>query len=76
MSKISKIGFWASFPDILGAIRIHGRDGVRIQLDIPEGNILDAIQTIAHRNQAFWVEIDPNITPTKESTNLWDAQRS
>ncbi len=67
MSEISKIGFWASFPDILGAIRIHGRDGVRIQLDIPEGNMLDAIQTIAHRNQAFWVEIDPDKKPKDDS---------
>ena len=56
------ISFMASFPAIQSAIKITGDgNGMRIQLDVPEIDILQALHVIAMRQQAFKVTIEPLI---------------
>lgn len=52
--------FTASFPAIQSAIKITGDGGgMRIQLDVPEIDLLNALHVIAMRQQAFKVTIEP-----------------
>lgn len=54
------ISFSASFPSIQSAIIISGDgNGVRIKLDIPETDLLPFLQSIAMRQTAFKVTIEP-----------------
>lgn len=54
------IQFRASFPAIQSAIIISGDgSGVRIKLDIPEIDLLPFLHTLAMRQQAFKVTIEP-----------------
>jgi hypothetical protein len=52
------IKFLASFPDIQSAIKI-GRDSMRIQLDIPESEVQEAVKLLALRDVVLRVEIKP-----------------
>ena len=54
------IVFTASFPAIQSAIKITGDGGgMRIQLDIPEIDLLNALNILAMRQKAFKVIIEP-----------------
>ncbi len=54
------ISFRASFPSIQSAIVISGDgNGVRIKLDIPEVDLIPFLQSIAMRQTAFKVTIEP-----------------
>ena len=54
------ISFRASFPAIQSAIIISGDgSGVRVKLDIPEVDLLPFLHTLAMRQQAFKVTIEP-----------------
>lgn len=54
------ITFRASFPAIQSAIVISGDgSGVRIKLDIPEVDLLPFLHTLAMRQTAFKVIIEP-----------------
>jgi len=54
------ITFRASFPAIQSAIIISGDgSGVRIKLDIPEVDLLPFLHTLAMRQSAFKVTIEP-----------------
>ena len=60
MSDDTPIQFRASFPPIQSAIVISGDgSGVRIKLDIPEVDLLPFLHTLAMRQQAFKVTIEP-----------------
>jgi len=50
--------FLASFPCIQSAIKI-GPDGMRIQLDIPESEMGEAVKLLAWRDQILQVTITP-----------------
>lgn len=56
--------FLATIPDILSAIKL-GRDGARIQLDIPEIEMGNALDILAWRNCVLRVTIEP--------TEVWDG---
>ena len=52
--------FIASFPGIQSAIKIHGDgNGMRIQLDIPESEMAEAVLMLAWRQKALRVRIEP-----------------
>lgn len=69
--KSDPITFRASFPAIQSAIIISGDgSGVRIKLDIPEIDLLPFLHTLAHRQTAFQVTIEPlQEDEIKRSTN-------
>lgn len=60
MSDDTPITFRASFPAIQSAIVISGDgSGVRVKLDIPEVDLLPFLHTLAMRQTAFKVTIEP-----------------
>ena len=52
------IKFLASLPDIQAAIKLGGV-GMRIQLDVPESELPNAIKILNLRNKVFQVTIEP-----------------
>ena len=53
--------FRASFPGIQSAIKIHGDgNGMRVQLDIPESEMAEAIQLLAWRQRVLRVTVGPD----------------
>ena len=52
------IEFLASLPAIQSSIRI-GQDGMRIQLDVPETEMGNAIRLMTWRNKVLKVRIEP-----------------
>jgi hypothetical protein len=49
--------FRATFPPIQSAIRV-GSDGMRIQLDIPESDLQDAVALLALRGEVLRISIE------------------
>ena len=52
------VTFLASFPQIQSAIKI-GVDGMRIQLDVPETELVNAIELLGWRDRLLKVTIEP-----------------
>lgn len=50
--------FLATIPDIQSAIKI-GRDGMRLQLDVPECELGEALQVLKWRGVVLQVTIEP-----------------
>ena len=50
--------FMAAFPDIQSAIKV-GKDGMRIQLDIPESEMAQAIKLMTMRDVVLQVSVTP-----------------
>lgn len=61
------IKFKASFPSIQSAIRV-GQDGMRIQLDIPETELVNAIELLACRGVVLNVTIEAE--PPQDITSM------
>lgn len=60
--------FLASFPSIQSAIKIHGNnDGMRIQLDIPESEMAEAVKMLGWREKVLRVSIEPERGPGAEN---------
>jgi len=53
----SQCSFYAIFPSIQSAIRIDGDGGMRIQLDIPESEIGNALDLLSMRQKVLKVTI-------------------
>ena len=52
--------FLASFPAIQSAIKIHGSgDGMRVQLDIPESEMAEAVKLLQWREVVLRVSMGP-----------------
>ena len=52
--------FLASFPPIMSAIKIAGNgDGMRIQLDVPESEMGEAVKLLQWRDVGLQVTIQP-----------------
>lgn len=51
------VTFLASFPPIQSAIKA-GQDGMRIQLDIPESEMANAVELLAMRNAVLRVTVE------------------
>ena len=72
MAKETKQGatFLASFPTIQSAIKIYGDlQGMRIQLDIPESEMAEAVNILAWREQILRVTIEPETDGQRHSDN-------
>jgi len=52
------VTFLASFPPIQSAIKLDGRDGARIQLDIPENEMGNFIKVLMWKGEVFQVTIE------------------
>ncbi len=66
------IVFLASFPPIQSAIKI-GQDGMRIQFDVPESEMANAVELLALRNVVLKVAVEPAATnerPKGTKSNL------
>ncbi len=64
------ITFIASFPAIQSAIIISGDGtGLRLKLDIPETDLLQALSILAMRQTAFKVTIEPIPHEQKQTTS-------
>ena len=50
--------FLASFPPIMSAIRL-GQDGMRLQFDVPETEMAQALKLLAWRDVVLKVTIKP-----------------
>jgi hypothetical protein len=62
------VTFYASFPAIQSAIKVDGSGGgMRVQLDIPESEMAEAVKLLAWRQQVLRVTIGPESDgePTK-----------
>lgn len=57
--KIERASFIATFPTNQSAISMHGGGGMRIQLDIPENDVPNALALTLWRNRAMRVVITP-----------------
>lgn len=61
--------FLASFPSIQTALKIHGDgNGMRIQFDVPESEMAEAIKLLAWRQCVLVVTIEPEETKTVGET--------
>ena len=58
MTKRRVLTFLASFPPIQGAIK-RGQDGMRIQLDIPESEMANAVELIGMMNVVLKITVEP-----------------
>uniref|UniRef100_A0A6M3KQB5 Uncharacterized protein n=1 Tax=viral metagenome TaxID=1070528 RepID=A0A6M3KQB5_9ZZZZ len=55
--------FRAAFPTIQSAIKIYGdRQGMRVQLDIPESEMGEAVKLLMWREQVLVVTVRPEKT--------------
>ena len=57
MTKRRALVFLASFPPIQGAIK-RGQDGMRIQLDIPESEMANAVELIGMMNAVLKISVE------------------
>lgn len=70
-----KASFLATFPSIQSAIKVHGTgDGMRVQLEIPESEMGEAVKLLTMREKVLRVNIkieeakdDKNSRKVKES---------
>ena len=66
--------FLAAFPSIQSAIKIHGSgDGMRVQLDIPESEMGEAVKLLMWREQVLRVTVGPMV---KDRHDKWAGQSS
>ena len=60
--------FLASFPAIQSAIKIYGdRQGMRLQFDVPESEMGEAVKLLMWRECILRVTIEPEAKPIWES---------
>lgn len=69
IAKKQLIKFKASFPPIQSAIKI-GQDGMRIQLDIPESEMANAVELLACRNAILNVIVEIEAKPPIASSDF------
>ena len=60
MTKQSEqaVTFLASMPDVMSQMKI-GRDGMRLQLDVPESELAKALPLVKWRDRVLRVRIEP-----------------
>ena len=60
MSEMGRATFRAAFPSIHSAIKIKGSgDGMRIQFDIPESDMGEAVKLLQWRQTVLVVTVEP-----------------
>lgn len=58
MSDLDSARFLAAFPPIMSAIKI-GSDGMRIQFDVPENQMAEAVKLLQWRERVLVIEVRP-----------------
>jgi len=54
--------FLAAFPAIQSAIKVYGdRQGMRIQFDIPESEMAEALKLLMWREQVLKITVEPEV---------------
>lgn len=70
----NKVVFYASFPGVQSAIKVSGNgDGMRIMLDIPENQMVEAVKLMLYRQCALQVTIEPYEQKTQTTASTGDA---
>jgi len=67
------VAFLASFPPIQSAIKI-GQDGMRLQLDVPEREMANAVEVLTLRGEVLRVTIEKQ-TETNGEPELATRQK-
>lgn len=57
--KGEKVTFIATFPSISSAIKVDGAGGMRIQLDIPESEMSEAVKLLLYRQVVLSITVEP-----------------
>lgn len=60
MASDKPVTFLASFPPIQSAIKI-GQDGMRLQFDVPETEMAEAVKLLAMRDVVLKVTVQPHL---------------
>jgi len=60
--------FLATIPSILSAIRMAGDGGMRIQLDIAESEMAEALKLLMWRQQVLRVTVEPSVDGQQAGT--------
>ena len=61
MSDIDKAIFLATFPAIQSAIKVYGDEqGMRVQLEIPESEMAEAVKLLQWRGKVIRVTVEPD----------------
>lgn len=68
-ADMTRAVFRAAFPCIQSAIKI-GPDGCRVQLDIPESEMAEAVKLLAWRQVVLRVTVEPDDDGRKRSKKL------
>ena len=64
-NDLSRARFRAAFPAIQSAIKVYGdRQGMRVQLDVPESEMAEAIKLLQWRERVLIVTVEPE--PAKQ----------
>ena len=61
--------FRATLPPILSAIRLAGDGGMRVQLDIPESDVGEAVQLLLWKGRVLRVTVEPEMGQGCEQQN-------
>ena len=71
MSDLDRATLRASLPPIMSAIKAGG-DGMRVQFDIPESDMAEAIKLMQWRGVVLKITIEPETTSGRpKSTGLY-----
>lgn len=66
--------FRASLPPIMSAIRAGGDGGVRIQLDIPDTDMAEALRLLLWRDKVMVVTVRPDDAGPNVLVNIEDDE--
>ena len=58
--KIESISFLACLPDVLSQMKI-GKDGMRIQLEVPETELAEALKLVLWRDKRLRITVTPDL---------------
>ena len=71
MSDQDSATFRAAFPTIQSAIKIYGdRQGMRIQFDIPESEMAEAVKLLQWRERVLVVNVEPENDKPEKSRKI------
>lgn len=74
MSERRQVSFLASLPPIQSAVKVSGNgDGMRVQIDVPESEMPNAIDLLAWRGKVLRVTVE--VDSLKNSREQQDAKR-
>jgi len=58
IDKPEQVTFLASFPDVLAQFKV-GKDGMRIQIEVPESELAQALKLVLWRDRVLRIQVTP-----------------